>query len=79
MGYHLHCIAPSPELGVLDFLKGNKDLKAIQDVLHLVHKHYCFLPKALRELRMVGEAMEVNVVKPTRLGGTRRTPMYAMP
>ena len=70
----VHCIAHRLELGVLDAIKGNKRLSRLQKVLQLLHVHYHYSPKALRELRSLAQALEEKVLKPTNLGGTRWLP-----
>ena len=46
-------------------------------VLGYLYDQYQYSPKALRELRMLGEALEEKVLKPTNLKGSRWVPyMY---
>ena len=68
-----YCLAHRLELAVLRAIRQNDLLDAVKDVLMKLHKHY-HSAKAQRELQQIAEAMESNVLKPTRLSGTRWTP-----
>ncbi|VDI00488.1 Hypothetical predicted protein [Mytilus galloprovincialis] len=69
-----HCIAHRLELAANSAIKNHKHMKEIQDLLQYLYKHYQYSPKALRELRQIGEALEEKVLKPTKLAGTRWLP-----
>lgn len=67
----IHCVAHRLELGMLDTIKEEPGLKKLQDVLHYLYMQYHYSPKALRELRLLSEAMEDKALKPTNLNGAR--------
>ena len=54
--------------------KGLPRLKRLNEILVFFYEQYQYSPKALRELRMIGEALEAKVLKPTNLKGSRRVP-----
>ena len=70
----MHCMAHRLELAVLHSIRDSQLLQDLKDVLNKLHKHYHYSAKALRELKLVAEAMEATALKPTRLSGTRWTP-----
>ncbi|XP_034054195.1 E3 SUMO-protein ligase KIAA1586-like [Gymnodraco acuticeps] len=70
----LHCVAHRAERGLVDSLKELDKLKALHQNLKWLYKHYKFSPKALHELRLVAEALEEKVLKPTNLAGARFLP-----
>ena len=70
----VHCIAHRLELGVSKSLQDHPHLKRLNDVLVFLYEQYHYSPKALRELRMLGEAFEEKVLKPTNLKGARWVP-----
>ncbi|CAC5379271.1 unnamed protein product [Mytilus coruscus] len=69
-----HCIAHRLELAANSAIKNHKHMKEIQDLLQYLYKHYQYSPKALRELKQIGEALEEKVLKPTKFAGTRWLP-----
>ncbi|KAJ8340715.1 hypothetical protein SKAU_G00353480 [Synaphobranchus kaupii] len=60
----IHCVAHRLELGMVDSIKEHPRLKKLQEVLHFLHQQYHYSLKALRELRMLAEALEEKVLKP---------------
>ncbi|KAM3871389.1 LOW QUALITY PROTEIN: apoptosis-stimulating of p53 protein 1-like [Diretmus argenteus] len=70
----IHCVAHRLELGMVDSIKAEPRLKQLQEVLHYLHMQYHYSPKALRELRMLADALEDKVLKPTNLKGARWLP-----
>ena len=64
----IHCVAHRLELGILDAMKNEKQLK---ETLQGLYKHYHYSTKVLRELREVAEALELTVLKPVNVMGTR--------
>ena len=66
----VHCIAHRLELGVSKSLQDHPRLKRLNYVLVFMYEQYHYSPKALRELRMLGEALEEKVLKPTNLKGS---------
>ena len=71
---NVHCLAQGLELAAMDAIKDQDLMRRVTDLLSGLHKQYHYSPKAWRELRAVGEALEVKVWKPTNLGGTRWIP-----
>ena len=53
----VHCIAHRLELGVSKSLQDHHRLKHLNDVLVYLYEQYHYSPKALCELRMLGEAL----------------------
>jgi len=70
----IHCVAHRLELAVLGAIKNNAQMETVQDLLKKLYKHYHYSPKALRELRDIADSMDENIIKPTRLQGTRWVP-----
>ncbi|KAK1895239.1 Zinc finger protein 862 [Dissostichus eleginoides] len=70
----IHCIAHRLELGVVSAIKENPKMQQLQATLCSIYEQYHYAPKALRELRMIAEAMEEKVLKPTTLHGARWVP-----
>ncbi|XP_062580302.1 zinc finger protein 862-like [Saccostrea cucullata] len=70
----VHCIAHRLELAANNAIKSQKIMKDIQDILTNTYKQYHYSPKALRELRIIADALEEKVLKPTNLHGTRWLP-----
>ena len=69
-----HCVAHRLELAANNAIKHHKVMREIQDILQHIHKHYHYSPKALRELKLLADALEEKVLKPTNLSGTRWLP-----
>ena len=59
----VHCIAHHLDLGVSKAIKDHTRLRRLSDVLIFLYEQYHYTPKALRELRMLGEALEEKVLK----------------
>ena len=70
----VHCIAHRLELSVLDALKDEEQLNNVQEMLQGLYKHYHYSPKALRELKELGQVLDEKINKPVNLRGTRRLP-----
>lgn len=72
----VHCVNHRLELGALDAIK-DRDAEMfsnIKTVLLLLHKHYRYSAKAMRELKLLAEAMEEKALRPANLEGTRWMP-----
>ena len=67
----IHCVAHRLELGILDAMKHERKLKDVKETLQGIYKHYRYSSKALRELREIAEALEISVLKPVNVMGTR--------
>lgn len=70
----MHCVAHKLELGILDAFKDESILTELKDLLQGIYKHYHYSPKALRELNELAQVLELSVLKPVSLLGTRWTP-----
>ena len=55
------------ELGVSKAIKDRPRLKQLNDVLIFLYEQYHYCPKVLRELTMLGEALQEKVHKPSNL------------
>ena len=69
-----HYVAHRLELATNNAIKHHRVMREIQDILQHIYKHYHYSPKALRELRLIADALDENVMKPTNLPGTRWLP-----
>ena len=67
----LHCVAHRLELAILDAIKDAASLQEVKRVLQAMYRYYNNSPKALRELREVAQALEMSVLKPNTILGTR--------
>ena len=70
----MHCVAHKLELAILDAFKDESILTELKDLLQGIYKHYHYSPKALRELNELAQVLELSVLKPVSLLGTRWTP-----
>lgn len=62
------------ELAVLSVQRDNPMMRQLYDNLHLIWKKYNFSPKSMRELRVIGADLWVNVLMPSGVKGTRWLP-----
>ena len=58
--------SPSGTWSVSKATKDHASLKRLNDVLILLYEQNHYSPKALRKLRMLGEALEEKVLKPSK-------------
>jgi len=72
----IHCVAHNLELAFADTVKSCEVMKQVKKVLTGCWKHYRYSAKALRELKELVDAMEVNVGKPTKADGTTWVPHF---
>lgn len=70
----MHCVAHKLELAILDAFKDESILTELKDLLQGIYKHYHYSPKALRELNELAQVLELSVLKPVSVLGTRWTP-----
>ncbi|XP_058630025.1 zinc finger protein 862-like [Onychostoma macrolepis] len=70
----IHCVAHRLELGVLKAIKEDCNMAKLQSTLRQIYEQYHYSPKALRELRLIAEALEEKVLKPSNLHGARWLP-----
>ena len=70
----IHCVAHRLELGIVKAIKTHKMMALMQTMLKNLYDQYHYSPKAVRELRMIAEALEEKVLKPSNLHGARWLP-----
>lgn len=72
----MHCVNHRLELAVLDAIRNRNGqlLADIKSMLVMIHKHYHYSAKAVRKLKMIAEAMEMKMIRPANLEGTRWMP-----
>ena len=70
----IHCLAHKLELGAMDAIKDQAAMKDVFDILNGIYKQYHYSPKAWRDLKTVADLMELEVLKPVNLKGTRWLP-----
>ncbi|XP_049450379.1 E3 SUMO-protein ligase KIAA1586-like [Epinephelus fuscoguttatus] len=68
------CVAHRLELTALDCLKVLPQLRELNELLRVIHKHYTVSSKASRELEEISKAMEVSILRPGNTEGTRWLP-----
>ena len=66
----IHCFAHNLELAFADTVKSCEVMKQVKEVLTGCWKHYRYSAKAVRKLKELADAMEVDVGKPTKADGT---------
>lgn len=62
------------ELAMLSVQREIPMIRQLYDLLHLIWKTYHFSPKSMRELRVIGADLGVNVLVPSGVKGTRWLP-----
>ncbi|KAM3877939.1 quattro [Diretmus argenteus] len=70
----IHCIAHRLELGVVKAIRANPKMEQMQVMLKHLYDQYHYSPKAVRELRLIAEALEEKVLKPSNLHGAHWLP-----
>ena len=69
-----HCLPHKLELALLELQKSCKSVDDVYSVLHLIWKTYHYSPKSVRALKSIAEELDVNILKPTQVRGTRWLP-----
>ncbi len=69
-----HCLPHRPELALLELQLSCKPVEEVYDVLHLIWKTYHYSPKSVRALTSIADELEINILKPTQVRGTRWLP-----
>ncbi|KAL4008878.1 hypothetical protein ACER0C_002730 [Sarotherodon galilaeus] len=69
-----HCMPHRLELAMLSVQRDIPMIRQLYDLLHLIWKTYHFSPKSMRELRVIGADLGVNVLVPSGVKGTRWLP-----
>ncbi|KAJ4946760.1 hypothetical protein JOQ06_008806 [Pogonophryne albipinna] len=68
------CVAHRLELTALDSMKSFPALTELKKSINGIYKHYHTSAKATRELKTVAEALNIHLVKPGTIDGTRWLP-----
>ncbi|KAJ4947501.1 hypothetical protein JOQ06_009536 [Pogonophryne albipinna] len=68
------CVAHRLELTALDSMKSFPALTELKKSINGIYKHYHTSAKASRELKTVAEALNIHLVKPGTIDGTRWLP-----
>ena len=69
-----HCLPHRLELALLDLQNECKTVEDVYNVLHLIWKTYYYSPKSTRALQAIASELDVNILKPTQVKGTRWLP-----
>lgn len=69
-----HCLPHRLELALLELQKSCKSVDDVYSVLHLIWKTYHFSPKSVRALKSIANELQVDILKPTQVRGTRWLP-----
>lgn len=69
-----HCLPRRLELALLELQGGCKSVEDVYNILHLIWKTYHYNPKSVRALKSIADELEINILKPTQVKGTRWLP-----
>ena len=69
-----HCLPHRLELALLELQNSCKSVEDVYSVLHLIWKTYHYSPKSVRALKSIADELEINILKPTQVRGTRWLP-----
>lgn len=69
-----HCLPHRLELALLDLHNSCRSVDDVYNVLHLIWKMYNYSPKSVRALKSIADELEINILKPTQVRGTRWLP-----
>lgn len=69
-----HCLPHQLELALLGLQKSCKSVDDVYSVLHLTWKTYHYSPKSVRALKSIADELQINILKPTQVRGTRWLP-----
>ena len=72
----VHYVAHRLELGIKDSIKQVAYLAKVQDFLLSIYKFYSNSPLNWHNLKETGTALNINVLKPTNVKGTRWIPHH---
>ena len=70
----VHCFPHCLELALLNIQRECKLASKVYDIMHLVWKTYHFSPKSKRDLKTLGSQLGIDVLRPTRVKGSRWLP-----
>ena len=66
-----HCLPHRLELALLELQKSCKSVDDVYSVLHLIWKTHPYSPKSVRALKSIADELQVDILKPTQVSGTR--------
>lgn len=69
-----HCLPHRLELALLELQNSCKSVDDVYTVLHLIWKTYHYSPKSVRALKSIADELQINILKPTQVRGTRWLP-----
>lgn len=69
-----HCLPHRLELALLELQGGCKSVEDVYSILHLIWKTYHYSPKSVGALKSIADELEINILKPTQVKGTRWLP-----
>ena len=69
-----HCLPHRLELALLELQNSCRSVDDVYNVLHLIWKTYNYSPKSVRALKSIADELEINILKPTQVRGTRWLP-----
>lgn len=69
-----HCLPHRLELALLELQNSCKSEDTVYNVVHLICKTYHCSPKSVRKLKSIADELEMNILKPTQVKGTRWLP-----
>lgn len=69
-----HCLPHRLELALLDIHNSCRSVDDVYNVLHLIWKTYKYSPKSVHTLKSIADELELNILKPTQVRGTRWLP-----
>lgn len=71
------CLPHRLELALQEIQKSCESVECIYNVLNLIWKTYHYSPKSVRSLRSIGEELSVDILKPSKVSGTRWLPLIS--
>lgn len=69
-----HCLPHWLALALLELQNGCKSVDDVYTVLHLIWKTYHYSPKSMCALKSIVDELQINILKPTQVKGTRWLP-----
>ena len=69
-----HCLPHRLELALLELQSSYKSVEVVYNILHLIWKSYHYSPKSVRALKSIADELEINILKPMQVKGTRWLP-----
>jgi len=69
-----HCLPHQLELALLELQNSCKSVDDVYTVLHLIWKTYHYSPKSVRALKSITDELQINILRPTQVRGTRWFP-----